>query len=106
MNPRSSLSLLILISISGILYAQSEPVNRAAYRLQASETDQVIKIDGLLDEEIWSEAETTTPFFRITPIDTGYARAQTEVMVSYDEEFIYMGITCYDPTPGKRPAES
>lgn len=106
MNPRSSLSLLILISISGILYAQSEPVNRAAYRLTAIQTDQVIKIDGLLDEEIWSEAETTTPFFRITPIDTGYARAQTEVMVSYDEEFIYMGITCYDPTPGKRPAES
>jgi hypothetical protein len=57
MNPRSSLSLLILISISGILYAQSEPVNRAAYRLTAIQTDQVIKIDGLLDEEIWSEAD-------------------------------------------------
>lgn len=23
-----------------------------------------------------------------------------------DEDFIYMGIICHDPTPGKRPAES
>jgi hypothetical protein len=70
------------------------------------ETDQVFKIDGILDEELWSKAEKTSPFFRITPIDTGYAIAQTEVMVAYDDAFIYMGIICYDPSPGRRPAES
>lgn len=81
-------------------------MNRANYRLQALETDQPVTIDGILDELIWSQAEKTTPFYRITPIDTGFARAQTVVMVAYDAEFIYMGIICYDPTPGKRPAES
>jgi len=63
-------------------------------------------IDGRLEEEVWSKAEKTTSFHRITPIDTGYARAQTEVSIACDDEFIYMGIVCHDPMPGKRPAES
>jgi hypothetical protein len=106
MHARITLTLFLLFSVSRILTAQSDPVNRADYKLQAIKTDQAITIDGVLDEDIWSEAEKTSPFFRITPIDTGYAKAQTEVRVAYDEDFIYMGIICYDPTPGKRPAES
>lgn len=88
------------------LSAQSKPVNRDSYRLKAIRTDQVIEIDGKLDEGIWAKAGKTTPFFRIQPIDTGYAKAQTEVMVAYDEAYIYMGITNFDPKPGKRPVES
>ncbi|RLD69830.1 MAG: hydrolase, partial [Bacteroidetes bacterium] len=94
------------MAISIVSNGQNTPVNRADYRLQAMETDQTFKIDGILDEEVWSKAEKTSPFFRITPIDTGYAIAQTEVMVAYDDAFIYMGIICYDPSPGRRPAES
>ncbi len=106
MNRRIPLSLFLLFVISYLLNGQNTPVNRADYRLQAIETDQTIEIDGILDEPIWSTAEKTSPFYRITPIDTGYAKAQTEVMVAYDDDFIYMGIICYDPMPGKRPAES
>ena len=106
MNTRIFVTLFLLFSISILLPAQNDPVNRADYKLQAKKTDQEIRIDGVLDEVIWSMTEKTSPFFRITPSDTGYAKAQTEVMVAYDEDFIYMGIICYDPTPGKRPAES
>ena len=98
--------LLILFAFSIVSSGQNTPVNRADFRLQAKKTNQYIHIDGILDEGIWSEAEKTGPFHRITPIDTGYARAQTEVMVAYDDAFIYMGIICYDPMPGKRPVES
>ncbi len=65
-----------------------------------------MEIDGLLDEPVWSESERTSAFHRILPIDTGYAQAQTEVMIAYDETNIYMGIICHDTLPGKRPAES
>jgi hypothetical protein len=92
--------------ISYGLTAQGDPVNREQFRLRAIRTVEAVRVDGLLDEEIWTRAEPTTPFFRIQPIDTGYARAQTQVMVAYDEDFIYMGITNFDPTPGKRPVES
>ena len=106
MRSRIPAILILLFTISIVSNGQNTPINRADFRLQAMETDQAIEIDGLLDEPIWSKAEKTSPFFRITPIDTGYAKAQTEVMVAYDDDFIYMGIICYDPTPGKRPAES
>jgi len=85
---------------------QNTPVNRDAYKLQAKRTWEIIEIDGVLDEEVWSMAEKTTPFHRILPIDTGYAQAQTEVMIAYDANHMYMGIICHDTLPGKRPAES
>ncbi|MCK4465759.1 MAG: carbohydrate binding family 9 domain-containing protein, partial [Bacteroidales bacterium] len=39
-------------------------------------------------------------------IDTGYALAQTEVMLTYDESNLYIAIICHDTFPGKRPIES
>jgi len=98
--------LICLYASFQILYGQATPVNRGKFRLQATKINQEIVVDGILDEAIWKQAERTTPFHRITPIDTGYARAQTEVMVAYDETNIYMGIVCHDTMPGKRPMES
>jgi hypothetical protein len=106
MHTRIRASLLLLFAIPLVLIAQNTPVNRNDYRLHATKISQPVSIDGILDEEIWSRAEKTTPFFRIQPIDTGYAKAQTEVMVAYDDANIYFGITNFDPTPGKRPVES
>lgn len=101
-----SFIVLLVYTVFLNLYGQSSPVNRHAFRLQANETGEIIVVDGVLDEAVWSKAEKTTPFFRILPIDTGYAQSQTEVMVAYDRINIYMGIICHDTLPGKRPAES
>jgi hypothetical protein len=80
--------------------------NRDRYRLSINKTDDEFNIDGVLDEPTWSQAETAGSFHRILPIDTGYAQAQTEVKLCYDESNIYMGIICHDTLPGKRPVES
>ncbi|MCD4711222.1 MAG: hypothetical protein K8R52_10270, partial [Bacteroidales bacterium] len=77
MSTRSPVFLLLLFSISYTLTGQNRAVNRTNYRLHALKTDQPVEIDGILDEAIWSRAEKTSPFHRITPIDTGYAIAQT-----------------------------
>lgn len=81
MNTRFTASLLFLFVISYALTAQNKPVNRENFRLRAIRTDQAVQIDDVLEEDIWTRAEITTPFFRIQPVDTGYAQAQTEVMV-------------------------
>ena len=90
MKTRIILALLSLLAIFQTTQGQSTPVNRANFRLQALKTDQAVTIDGLLDEEIWSRAQKTGPFHRITPTDTGYAQAQTEVMVAYDQNNLYL----------------
>jgi len=81
-------------------------VNREKFVLHVHKTLQPVTVDGVLDEPCWQRAEVAKDFFRILPIDTGQARTQTEVRVTYDDKNLYFGIVCYDPTPGKRPVES
>jgi hypothetical protein len=104
---RSILILLVIfLSSSPILHGQTKGVNRDKYHISIKQTDEKINIDGILDEESWEKAECTGKFQRVTPTDTGYAKAQTEVRLTYDEQNIYIGVICHDPTPGKRPVES
>ncbi len=85
---------------------QKQGVNRSDYRIDINETGESITIDGLLDENVWSLTKKVSQFHMVLPIDTGYTRAQTEVMVCYDKKNLYFGIICHDPLPGKRPVES
>jgi hypothetical protein len=98
--------LLALLCISNSSFSQNKAVNRDKYRLKIVQTDKKIAVDGILDEEPWLTAERTGKFQRVTPTDTGYAKAQTEVILTYDKSNLYVGIICLDPTPGKRPVES
>ena len=102
---------LLLILVPFLLWhsplsGQPAGINRDKYRIHIKQTGEKINIDGILDEESWKTAERTGKFQRVTPTDTGYAIAQTEVTLTYDELNFYVGIICYDPTPGKRPVES
>ena len=100
------LSLTLITSGYTHLQGQSRGINRDKYRINITQTTENINVDGLLDEEVWKSAECTGKFQRVTPTDTGYAIAQTEVRLTYDELNLYLGIICHDPTPGKRPVES
>ena len=88
------------------LYSQTKAVNREKYRINISHTDEQIKVDGLLNEESWQGTERAGNFTRVTPVDTGFAVAQTVVYITYDKSYLYVGAVCFDPLPGKRPVES
>jgi hypothetical protein len=99
-------STAILLFFNTILFSQSKGINREKYRINISRTDNAINIDGILDEPVWVNAGKASNFQRVLPTDTGFAIAQTEVKIIYDESNIYVGIICFDPSPGKRPVES
>ncbi len=101
-----TLILIFFTILPSLLLGQSRGVNRDKYRIHITQTSEKMNIDGVLDEESWKTAERTGKFQRVTPTDTGYAIAQTEVMLTYDELNFYVGVICYDPKPGKRPVES
>ncbi len=96
----------ILLCSNAMLFSQSRGINRDKYQIHINETKEPITIDGILDEPVWQTADKATHFQRVLPTDTGFAIAQTEVKVTYSESTLYVGIICYDPTPGKRPVES
>jgi hypothetical protein len=100
------LTTAVFLSFNIILFGQSKGINREKYRINISETSSTINIDGILDEPVWLSADKASHFQRVLPTDTGYAVAQTEVKVLYTESTLYLGIVCFDPSPGKRPVES
>jgi hypothetical protein len=100
------ISTAILLCFNTILFGQSKGINREKYRINISETNNTINIDGILDEPVWLAADKADHFQRVLPTDTGFAIARTEVKVTYTESTLYVGIVCFDPTPGKRPVES
>jgi hypothetical protein len=106
LKPSILLCTVILLCINTILFGQSKGINREKYRISTKETNNIITVDGILDEPVWLTADIATHFQRVLPTDTGFASAQTEVRVIYNESTIYVGIVCWDSTPGKRPVES
>lgn len=100
------LSIVLILCVNYNLSGQTKGVNRDNYRINIAGTSKPVVIDGILDDEAWKTAQRVGNFHTVTPSDTGFAIAQTEVMISYDETNFYLGAICYDPTPGKRPIES
>jgi hypothetical protein len=65
-----------------------------------------IKLDGVLDEQDWADAQVADNFYLVLPVDTGFPKQPSEVLLTYDDKAFYMAITFFDTVPGKRIAES
>lgn len=74
--------------------------------LHVKRTTGTIKIDGLINEPDWENAEKATDFKLVLPVDTGLAKSPSEVVMTYDNKAFYLGITFFDTVPGKRIVES
>lgn len=98
--------LLLSLLYTGKIISQSNGINRELFQILIKKTDDQIKLDGVFDEVAWKNAQLVGKFRRVTPTDIGFAIAQTEVMVTYDNTNLYIAAICYDPSPGKRPVES
>ena len=69
------------------------------YQLEIQRTDEKIRLDGKLDEAIWSQAQAATDFWMSFPVDDRRVSSdlQTEVRLTYDDHFIYVGAICHGP---------
>ena len=96
------LAAALLVLLSGVAFAQQEPASPGtrpqihAYRLAP---DDVITLDGVLDEAIWQRAEAATNFLQRDPINGAPATERTEVRIAYDEHRIVLGVQCFDSEP-------
>jgi len=60
-----------------------------------------IVLDAQILEPDWQTAEIASQFKQYFPYDSSYANAQTEIRVTYDEEFIYIAAKMYNLGPRK-----
>lgn len=66
---------------------------------QTTKTKTEIKIDGFLNDEGWQVIQPTGEFIQINPVENGKATFPTEVKITYDDQFIYVGAMMYDSAP-------
>ena len=61
--------------------------------------DQIISIDGELDEQLWSEADIATDFTTSRPVFGNISIHKSIVKIVYDDEAIYVAGEMHDPEP-------
>ncbi|MDX1479975.1 MAG: carbohydrate binding family 9 domain-containing protein, partial [Saprospiraceae bacterium] len=64
--------------------------------LTAGRTEQPIKIDGVLDEMAWRNAQVATDFTQLEPNPGAPPTHPTEVRIVYNDQAIYIGAKLYD----------
>lgn len=97
------LLILLLFLVSEQSVAQKK---NAAYRLLIRETLVAPRIDGVLNDAAWQEAEMTGKFFMALPMDTSFATVPTEVRMSYDRHHLYIIAVCHKTVAGPNMVES
>ena len=60
-----------------------------------------IRVDGRLDEPVWSQLTPITHFVQTNPTEGAPASEKTEAFLFYDDENLYFGFKCYDSEPHK-----
>lgn len=87
-----AISLLIFFAFKNYSEAQ---VNSDKFQMVAAPLTDAIIIDGKLSEQHWQTADRAKNFILSFPVDTASATSQTEVMVSFDDDNIYIGGVCF-----------
>ena len=78
----------------------------AQFQLHIGKASSPIEVDGVMNEETWRNAEVTSNFNMVLPMDTGLAKSPTEVRMAYDEHNLYLIAVCYQAVPGPYFVES
>jgi hypothetical protein len=99
------ISKLFLILSLLSLELQAQKINES-FQLHIRQTTGAMKIDGIMDDEAWNEAEVATDFYMVLPMDTSRAMVRTEVRMTYDHQNLYLIATCFHLLPGRYYVES
>jgi hypothetical protein len=67
--------------------------NNTSYKVRF--ISEKIKVDGILDEQIWQNTPSVGTFWQYFPSDTSKAKFQTEIRIAYDDKNVYLSSKCY-----------
>lgn len=88
------LILVILIPPFCVKSSFAQAINKSLISSKKA-TDEIL-VDGNLKEESWQNAEISQNFWNL--LDTGHAKLNTQVKVSYDDKNLYIGVICFTPS--------
>jgi len=93
------LGLVLMVASSGSALGQPRQATEPRPELRAGHLPPDLRIDGVLDEPVWAQAERIDGLTMVEPEQGAPARAVTTVQVLDDESRLVIGIVCEDPDP-------
>lgn len=92
--------LLLSLFLASDIFAQSNGKG-FAYALKLRPYAHTPSIDGHLSPGEWKGATVATNFVQREPKEGAPATERTVVLISYDDDYIYFGVRCFDRRPEK-----
>lgn len=101
------LSTLLIVIFSVNCLSAQENINSNRKKIKTTRVVKAPKIDGVLDDEAWKNAEIAKDFLVLRPNNGGEIpdSHKTEVKIVYDDDAIYISANMLDPDPTKIPME-
>ncbi|HEX6749172.1 MAG TPA: DUF5916 domain-containing protein [Longimicrobium sp.] len=105
---RIALPALLLLYTPAIVAAQSQQAARTTATAAAEArkpatalriTGEAPKLDGVLDDAAWTQAQPLGDFIQRRPNPGAPATLRTEARVAYDDAAIYVAVRAFDPHP-------
>ena len=83
----------LLLCILGFQTTKAQKKN-ANVKYYIHKATDVIKLDGLMNEQSWLKAQAVDKFPMVLPMDTSVSKVPTEVRMTYDENNLYIIAIC------------
>ena len=100
---RMRLAILLILTVTSS-FAFSQKKN-SSFQYHIRKTSSPIQIDGSMDAA-WLSADSARDFFMVLPMDTSKAQVPTTVRMLFDQQNLYMIVTCYQFRPAPFMVES
>ncbi len=72
-----------------------------AQDLRATRTFSEITLDGILDEQAWTEAPVHSTFVQCYPLIGAAPTQRTELRIVYNDSYLYVGVLALDSLPSR-----
>jgi len=93
---------LCLAPVAGAMAGEEpEVLKQRGITIEAVRTEEVLRVDGVLDEPIWDRAAKATIPWEVYPGDNTPAPVETECRIAYGRDALYIAFIAHDPDPEK-----
>ncbi|HTL82154.1 MAG TPA: DUF5916 domain-containing protein [Bacteroidia bacterium] len=99
MRSLTALLLLLVLPAISLRGGNNDDTTFVRPLIHALRVSTAPKIDGVLDDAVWNDAEVAGNFIQYDPAENTPVSYPTEVRVLYDNTAIYLAAMCYDEHP-------